>query len=629
MAQTRFARIRDGVRELSDRLLPPDAAARMSRGELEKLRGGMVASLVLATTSLLFLPFALAMPRPALTHIAHVISIFVYVFGAVGPRFFRMPKSTALVLGIWPALALSVTMKTDPAGFMRYIVLTPLLAALFGGPRLVFVAVGIATFEMLVIGGPLTTKVSTAELQARVEVIFMSIGIGAFGLVYESLRARAERERDASEAARLALVREQATSEEAQRAQARLVHHQSLRADIGAALADTAPLVTCLQRCCEAMARHLDAASARLWLLDPITGVPEQVASAGRLPPAPPAGASPPVSGGAVFVSRMKRAYLSPEPGTDVHLAGEAWIREAGPLAYVGHPLAVGDNVVGVLELFTPEPLPEDTHAVLGTAADTLAHGVERKRAEQALATRASELARSNAELEQFAYVASHDLQEPLRMVASYTQLLARRYRGKLDPDADEFIAFVTEGVTRMKQLIQDLLTFSRVGTQGKPLAPVDAAESLEGALQHLHPTLEETGAQVTHDPLPTVLADDGQLVQLFQNLIANGIKFRRPGEPPRIHVSAQRLNGGTWELSVKDNGIGIAPEYFERIFVLFQRLHTRDEYPGTGIGLSICKKIAERHGGRIRVDSKPGEGATFFFTLKPAELKEKGARPA
>jgi PAS domain S-box-containing protein len=238
----------------------------------------------------------------------------------------------------------------------------------------------------------------------------------------------------------------------------------------------------------------------------------------------------------------------------------------------------------------------------------------ERKRAEEALAQQAAELARSNAELEQFAYVASHDLQEPLRMIASYTQLLARRYRGKLDTDAEEFIGYAVEGVTRMQALINDLLTYSRVGTRGAEYSLVDAGAVLDRVLVSLGPTIEENDATVTHDELPTLCADAGQLGQLFQNLAANAVKFRG-SEPPRVHVAARR-GEGEWVFSVSDNGIGIAPEFRERIFVIFQRLHNRSEYAGTGIGLSICKKIVERHGGRIWLDSEPGQGTTFHFTF-------------
>ena len=245
-----------------------------------------------------------------------------------------------------------------------------------------------------------------------------------------------------------------------------------------------------------------------------------------------------------------------------------------------------------------------------------------RKIADERLREVVADLARSNAELEHFAYVASHDLQEPLRMVASFTQLLARRYQGKLDQDADEFIGFAVDGARRMQELINDLLTYSRAGTQPLQLQAVDTSQLVDRVVSDLATAIAETGANVTQDALPTVLGDATQLRQVFQNLIANGIKFHRPDETPRVHISATQ-NHRAWTFSASDNGIGIDRQYQERIFTLFQRLHTRADYPGTGIGLAICKKIVERHGGRICVESEPGRGTTFRFTL-PIILAEK-----
>jgi signal transduction histidine kinase len=244
----------------------------------------------------------------------------------------------------------------------------------------------------------------------------------------------------------------------------------------------------------------------------------------------------------------------------------------------------------------------------------------ERKRVEEALKVKTEELARSNRDLEQFAYVASHDLQEPLRMVTNYVQLLARRYKGKLDSDADEFIGFASDGAIRMRKLINDLLTYSRVGIRAKELESTDCETALNQSLNNLKMAIEEIGAVVTHDSLPTVMGDSLQLGQLFQNLIGNAIKFRGD-EPPSVHVSASQ-NGNEWTISIRDNGIGISPEYAERIFNIFQRLHSREEYPGTGIGLAICKKIVERHGGRMWVESKVGKGATFYFTLPASKVE-------
>jgi light-regulated signal transduction histidine kinase (bacteriophytochrome) len=238
----------------------------------------------------------------------------------------------------------------------------------------------------------------------------------------------------------------------------------------------------------------------------------------------------------------------------------------------------------------------------------------ERKHADAALAEAHEELKRSNTELEQFAYVASHDLQEPLRMVASYTQLLARRYGDALQGDARDFMGYIVEGAARMKQLIEDLLAYSRVGTRGRDFRPVALEDALRRALSGLRTAIAEAGATVTHDPLPVLEADDTQLAQLLQNLIGNALKFRADATP-RIHVSAAEAEDH-WEFGVHDNGIGIEPQYFERIFMVFQRLHNKGEYPGTGIGLAICKKVVERHGGRIWVESRPGEGSSFRFTL-------------
>lgn len=236
------------------------------------------------------------------------------------------------------------------------------------------------------------------------------------------------------------------------------------------------------------------------------------------------------------------------------------------------------------------------------------------RRTRQALEESVAELERSNADLQQFAYVASHDLQEPLRMVASYTQLLARRYKGRLDSDADEFIGYAVDGATRMQRLINDLLAYSRVKTQGKAFTPTNCDRIVDEVLDNLRALVEGSHAVVDREPLPTIMADERQLGQLFQNLVSNAIKFR--GEhPPRVHLSAERKDGA-WLFSVRDNGIGIDPQYADRIFVLFQRLHNRSEYPGTGIGLAICKKVVERHGGRIWVESQLGKGATFYFTI-------------
>lgn len=249
-------------------------------------------------------------------------------------------------------------------------------------------------------------------------------------------------------------------------------------------------------------------------------------------------------------------------------------------------------------------------------------------RTRQDLEKSVSELGRSNADLQQFAYVASHDLQEPLRMVSSYTQLLAKRYQGRLDADADEFIAYAVDGATRMQKLIQDLLAYSRVSTGSQSFEPTPMGAVLSYAMDNLLSAIKESQAVITHDPLSTVRGDAKQLAQVFQNLLSNAIKFHGD-QPPRIHISAQRKQNA-WLFSVRDEGIGIDPQFAGRIFVIFQRLHTRAEYPGTGIGLAICKKIVERHGGRMWVESEAGKGATFWFSIpdpshQPSIIRAEG----
>ncbi|MEI8038243.1 MAG: ATP-binding protein [Verrucomicrobiota bacterium] len=239
----------------------------------------------------------------------------------------------------------------------------------------------------------------------------------------------------------------------------------------------------------------------------------------------------------------------------------------------------------------------------------------ERKLAEEQLQRTMADLQRSNRELEQFASIASHDLQEPLRMVSSYVQLLAQRYEGQLDDKADKYIHYAVDGAIRMQTLINDLLDYSRVGLRGQPLAPIASQAALDQALVNLQPLIAENHADITHEDLPQVHADAAQLVLVFQNLIANAIKFRRPDCLPQIRVSARSGPGG-WRFAVTDNGIGIEPQHAERVFQIFQRLHTRAEYPGTGIGLAICQRVIERHGGKIWFESTPGQGTTFFFTL-------------
>ncbi len=287
---------------------------------------------------------------------------------------------------------------------------------------------------------------------------------------------------------------------------------------------------------------------------------------------------------------RSAAEALAQQIGTGIELYGRRKNGSHFPIEIMLSPLDTGDGIL-----------------VTAAIRDITA----RKEAEQ----HARELSRSNEELTQFAYVASHDLQEPLRMVISYTQLLSRRYKGKLDSDADEFIAFAVDGASRMQRLIQDLLAYSRVGTKGINLLCVSSEDALQRALTNLQDAIERSGARVTHDPIPVVLADEMQLTQLFQNIVGNAIKYQDQ-DTPVVHVSAVRNEAGQWVFGIRDNGIGIDPQYFERIFGMFQRLHGRNTFGGTGMGLAICKKIVERHGGTISVESKPGRGSTFRFVL-------------
>ncbi|MGH8453718.1 MAG: sensor histidine kinase, partial [Nevskiales bacterium] len=278
-------------------------------------------------------------------------------------------------------------------------------------------------------------------------------------------------------------------------------------------------------------------------------------------------------------------------------------------------PIFNGREVIGVVEFFSHaiQQPDENLLRMMDTLGNLLGQFVARKRAEEEMVARATELSRSNAELERFAYIASHDLQEPLRTVTSFTQLLASRYEKAGDRDAEEFIGFITESVQRMRELIEGLLAYSRVSRGQEPLQDTDLNQIMQQVTANLGAAIHSNDASVTHDPLPVLRANPGLILHLLQNLVSNALKFRR-AEPPRVHVSAEHA-GPEWRIAVRDNGIGIEPHHAERIFVLFQRLHTRDQIPGNGLGLAICKKIVEQHGGRIWVE--PGNpGSVFHFTL-------------
>lgn len=268
------------------------------------------------------------------------------------------------------------------------------------------------------------------------------------------------------------------------------------------------------------------------------------------------------------------------------------------------------------------EELVQERTAALRKTNAQLKHEIsERRRAEEKLRQTAEELARSNADLTKFAAVVAHDLQEPLRVIDGFVRLLARRYQGRFDEKADQYIGYTVDGVKRMQDLIRDLLAYSKVGSRGQTLEPLDFAAAVDIAVGNLQAAVADSGAVITHDPLPTLMANGSLINRLFQNLIGNALKFHR-NVPMRVHISA-RQQENSWIISVQDNGIGIEPKYAEKVFGMFQRLHTTGEYPGTGIGLAICKRIVEHHGGEIWLSSEPGKGSTFHFTIPTRKAPE------
>jgi signal transduction histidine kinase len=389
--------------------------------------------------------------------------------------------------------------------------------------------------------------------------------------------------------------------------------------DVNATLASTLDLRAVLDLLMEKVCSFFPDSAVQVWLVAPDTKILERAACRNlnesewkgrRLESVPSLVKEVLTTKAAVFTGNVQ---------TDPRTLDPSFYRQQGIVSYLGVPLLVKGEVIGDLVLLTRKEHSFKTEEItfLSTLAGQAASAVHNSLLYEQTRRQANELARSNTELEQFAYVASHDLQEPLRMITGYTNLLARRYAGKLDQDADEFMTFAVNGAKRMHVLINDLLSYSRVGTNGKALTQTNCEDILTRTLASLQVAIAENSATITHDDLPVVLADDTQMGQLFQNLLGNAIKYR--GEnPPAIHVGCRR-DGAHWLLSVKDNGIGIDPRYSERIFVIFQRLHTRDEYSGTGIGLAICKKIVERHGGKIWMESELGQGTTFYFTLPVA----------
>lgn len=313
--------------------------------------------------------------------------------------------------------------------------------------------------------------------------------------------------------------------------------------------------------------------------------------------------------GGASFIAKdPSSTWKNPQSFTDLVAAARHNGRANAELEF-----AHGGTVLAAAQ----------THPELGFISILFADISKQKANEDHLRERIEHLSNSNAELEQFAYIASHDLQEPLRMVNGYMELLKQRYAGNLDRDADEFIGFAVDGATRMQQMINDLLVFSRVQTRGKEIVATDPNQALENAIENLEIAISDAGAEVTRTRMPAVLADATQLTMLFQNLLSNALKFRNPGKPPKISITAQG-DETTLTICVSDNGIGIDPQFFEKIFAIFRKLHTRDQYPGTGIGLAVAKRIVARHGGRIWVDSSTDNGSYFYFTLSKPKVDDQ-----
>jgi signal transduction histidine kinase len=392
-----------------------------------------------------------------------------------------------------------------------------------------------------------------------------------------------------------------------------------LSAEVNGILVGSAPLGALLQRTAEVLVRHLGAAFARVWTLDESERVLELRASAGLYTHLDGPHARVPLGTHKIGRIAEERApHLTNEVQSAPWVDDPEWAKREGMVAFAGCPMIVEARLVGVLALFARDELAPEVLHYLESVALAAAQCVERKRAQAMLQERLDQLARSNEELERFAYVASHDLQEPLRMVVSYMQLLKERYHGQLDERADRYIDYAVDGGKRMQQLINDLLTYSRAGRGERPFEPVDCNRLADDVLRSLRVAIGEAGARVTRGELPTVLGDASQLGQLLQNLFGNAIKYRAPDREPAIALEAELVDDA-WRFALRDNGIGIEPRFLERVFIIFQRLHRKEEYAGTGVGLAICRRVVERHGGRIWVESAPGRGSTFYFTLPTA----------
>ena len=392
----------------------------------------------------------------------------------------------------------------------------------------------------------------------------------------------------------------------------------ALGADVGAALTQISALPQTLQRCAQAVVQHLDAAFARVWTLSPTGDMLELQASAGLYTHLNGPHSRVPVGAYKIgLIAQERQPHLTNDVANDARVSDPEWAKREGMVAFAGYPLVVEDRLVGVLALFARQPLPQNTLKALASISDSIAVGIERKKGEEALARQAEALTRSNADLQQFAFAASHDLQEPLRMVTSYSQLLLKSFRSELKDEAAIHVNYITAGTQRMGELLGDLLAYTQLSEDNGNLSSlVDLNMVLEETIENLLASIEESKAVISNDPLPLVRGHEPHFLQLLQNLIGNAIKYR--GErTPRIHVSSSKADG-VWQLAVADNGIGISPEYHQHIFGVFKRLHGKN-IPGTGIGLAICQRVVERYAGRIWVESRLNEGSTFYCTLPTA----------
>jgi PAS domain S-box-containing protein len=407
------------------------------------------------------------------------------------------------------------------------------------------------------------------------------------------------------------------------------MHHAALLADVGAALTQSDDLQTVLQSCTDSIVINLHAAFARIWTLNENGNELELQASSGIHTHLDVSHRRIPVGKSKIGLIALERVpHLTNNLHEDPEIGQPEWARQHGLTAFAGHPLVVADKLVGVVALFHYDPLKEITLNALSSVADEIAIGIERNNSKERLKEYSQKLKKSNEELEQFAYVASHDLQEPLRKVTTFGDRLKTKYSESLGDVGRDYLERMQGAATRMQTLINDLLTFSRVMTKAQPFAPVDLAEVTREVVSDLEVRIEQAGARIEVDKLEVIDADPLQMRQLLQNLIGNSLKFIKKDEPPVIKVSGIFVNGtgknrgnhssvrDSYEITVEDNGIGFDEKYTDRIFGVFQRLHGRSDYEGTGIGLSICKKIVARHNGSINAQSTPGKGTRFIVVL-------------